>query len=103
MPIRQAVIASMMLLNLSSVPFAAGLASSGGEIALKWCASCHVVADDQPSALVDAPTFAHIAKTYENDIAVLELFLADPHPVMPNMSLTRQEILDLLAYIGSLN
>jgi len=101
MPIRQAFLASIILMNLSSMPFAAGLASSGQEIALKWCASCHVVADSQTSASVDAPTFAHIAGTHQKEIDVLEKFLADPHPVMPNMSLTRREILDLLAYFKS--
>jgi hypothetical protein len=41
-------------------------------------------------------------RTTPSALAALEGFLADPHPVMPDMSLTRQEIKDLVAYIGSL-
>ena len=32
----------------------------------------------------------------------LEAFLADPHPKMPNISLSRSEISDIVAYILSL-
>jgi hypothetical protein len=33
----------------------------------------------------------------------LSSFLTDPHPKMPDMSLTRAEIADLVAYIRSLD
>jgi hypothetical protein len=36
------------------------------------------------------------------DAAKLAFFLMDPHPKMPNMSLSRTEAADLAAYIGSL-
>ena len=82
---------------------AAGDASSGAEIASKWCSQCHLVDADQPSALADAPTFKFIAEKYQEEIDALAAFLADPHPPMPNLSLTRREIQDLLAYVGSLD
>jgi mono/diheme cytochrome c family protein len=79
-----------------------GLAEQGKIIATTWCANCHVVQNDQPVASADVPAFATIAEKYADDMDVLGAFLADPHPVMPDMSLTRQEISDLVAYIGSL-
>jgi len=33
---------------------------------------------------------------------VLAAFLANPHPPMPNLSLSRRDIQDLLAYIATL-
>ena len=37
-----------------------------------------------------------------NDAAKVAMFLLDPHPKMPDMSLTRSEAADLAAYIASL-
>ena len=77
-------------------------ALSGELIARQWCAECHVVTDDQQAASVDVPTFRQIANEYRFDAASLTAFLADPHPRMPQMSLTRDEIGNLVAYIDSL-
>jgi hypothetical protein len=33
----------------------------------------------------------------------LTAFLTDPHPKMPDMNLTRSEIADIVAYIGTLD
>jgi hypothetical protein len=38
----------------------------------------------------------------DGDFAVIEGFLIDPHPAMPDMSLTRQEIRDIIAYFATL-
>jgi mono/diheme cytochrome c family protein len=83
---------------------AAGDAATGRAVAELWCAACHLVGPEQTSAVSGppAPPFEEIAERSEAEIDALAGFLADPHPPMPQMSLTRQEILDLLAYIGSL-
>ena len=81
---------------------AQGNAETGGAIAERWCSSCHLVSSDQTSAAADAPSFMSIAQKSESEIDALEGFLADPHPPMPDMSLSRNEIRDLLAYIRSL-
>jgi mono/diheme cytochrome c family protein len=80
---------------------AAANAAKGEIIARRWCAACHVVAADQTSANSDAPTFASIAQRHER-AKKLEAFLMDPHPKMPDMNLSRSEIADIVAYIGSL-
>jgi mono/diheme cytochrome c family protein len=79
-----------------------GMPGKGGEIAARWCAPCHRVSADQPNANADVPGFAEIAARSADDFAWLGPFLADPHPPMPNLSLTRREIANLVAYIASL-
>jgi mono/diheme cytochrome c family protein len=83
---------------------AAGAADAynGGQIARRWCEPCHVVAGDQQGTTGEAQPFASIAKRPGFDTGQLAMFLLDPHPKMPNMSLTRLEAGDLAAYIASL-
>jgi len=83
---------------------AADRAAEGKAIAERWCAACHQVSPEQTTASADVSSFMTIAqmRATSSALAVLEGFLADPHPLMPDMSLTRQEIRDLVAYIGSL-
>lgn len=77
-----------------------GDAGRGETIARRWCAACHVVAADQTRAAADAPSFMAVAVRVGSPDS-LKAFLADPHPLMPDMSLTRAEIADLTAYIVS--
>jgi len=98
----RALLAAAVLSLLPLPALAAGFADEGEEIARQWCSECHVVAEDQTSANAAAPSFAAIAEKYGKDgMGALAAFLADPHPLMPDMSLTRQEIRDLVAYIES--
>lgn len=96
-------IAALALLVAAPLPALSQESAEQGEIiAKRWCASCHVVAPGQLLAASDAPSFASIAESSEGDFDWLAAFLADPHPPMPAMSLTRQEIRDLGAYLASL-
>lgn len=81
---------------------AAGDPAEGHRLAQQWCASCHVVDQDQTTASADVPSFLTIARSENLTDDGLKAFLADPHPVMPDMSLSRNEIADLVAYIVSL-
>lgn len=85
----------------ASAPACAADAKHGAVIAKRWCAACHVVASDQQSASADVPPFADIAR--RRDPRDLAVFLADPHPKMPDMNLSRGEIDDIVAYIRSLD
>src|SRR5438874_796983 len=87
---------------LQSMAVLAADAYHGEQLARRWCTSCHVVADNQRRVTGEAPPFAEIANRPGFDAARLALFLLDPHPKMPNMSLTRIEAADLASYIGSL-
>ncbi|GGD41324.1 c-type cytochrome [Aureimonas glaciei] len=75
--------------------------ASGRRIAERWCAACHIVSPEQTSGIADVRSFQAIAALTE-DPQSLATFLADPHPVMSNIQLTRREIGDLVAYIASL-
>lgn len=75
--------------------------ANGRNLAERWCASCHVTSAGQRLA-TEAPPFTSIANKENIDAARLAYFLMNPHPVMPNMGLTRNEAADLAAYIMSL-
>ena len=101
--IRIVMVAALLALIGGSAS-AADHAAEGKVIAQRWCAACHQVSPEQTTASADVPSFMTIAqmRATPSALAALEGFLADPHPLMPDMSLTRQEIRDLVAYIGSL-
>ena len=99
---RLAIFVVLSLLLTTGNANAQAQLNSGKNIATQLCATCHLVADGQTSALADVPTFRSIAEKYGQEMDYLVGFLADPHPPMPNFNLTRREILDLLAYIKSL-
>jgi len=77
---------------------AAGDAAQGKATAERWCATCHVVAPGGRGADV-APNFATIAKRRNDEY--LRGFLSRPHPPMPRFELSRQDIDDLVTYIGT--
>lgn len=77
-------------------------AYNGEQLARRWCEPCHVVAPDQREVTGEAPPFASIAHRPDFDPVKIAVFLLDPHPKMPDMSLTRIEAGDLAAYIASL-
>ena len=77
-------------------------AYNGEQLARRWCEPCHVVASDQREVTGEAPPFASIARRPDFDPARIAVFLLDPHPKMPDMSLTRIEAGDIAAYIASL-
>ena len=74
--------------------------AQGETIARRWCAPCHLVSADQKQASADVAPFAKVARTKTN--AQIADFLTDPHPKMPDLQLSRQQIADLVAYIRSL-
>jgi mono/diheme cytochrome c family protein len=82
--------------------FARADAAQGAQLAQRWCASCHVIGNAPQSRVqVGPPSFPSIAKSGLT-AAQLRVFLTKPHGSMPDLSLTRAEISDLVAYIESL-
>jgi len=77
-------------------------ADHGLALAQRWCATCHVVTSDQRIASADAPSFTAIAKKSGFSEQKLVSFLLEPHPKMPNMSLSRTEASDIAGYIATL-
>jgi mono/diheme cytochrome c family protein len=77
-------------------------ADHGADLAKRWCATCHVVANGQTQASADVPSFASVARRPDFSPERLAFFLLDPHPKMPNFPLSRTEATDIAACIGSL-
>jgi|SRR5262245_24638197 len=92
----------LVAVAFGSVAAKAADADHGRTLARRWCATCHVVAANQQRPTGEAPPFAVIAKRTDFNATRLTNFLLDPHPKMPNMSLTRTEAADLVAYIATL-
>src|SRR5262245_19898753 len=88
--------------GLMPLPCIAADIAQGQQLAQRWCRSCHLVAADQRQAAADAPPFSAVARKPDFDVNRLALFLLNPYPRMPNMSLTRSEAIDIASYIGSL-
>ena len=74
----------------------------GAELAKRWCATCHLVDNNQSQANADVLPFATIARKPDFSPEKLAFFLLDPHPKMPDFPLSRTEAADLAAYIASL-
>jgi hypothetical protein len=64
-------------------------------------AACHLVSSDQTQANSDAPSRLGCAQ--DKVLESAHGFLTDPHPKMPDMNLTREEIASIVAYIKSLD
>ena len=99
--VRLVALACAIQLLASQVAFAAD-ADNGLRLAERWCASCHVVTRTQSKGADSTPTFASVAQRKDFSVEKLAFFLLDPHPIMPNMALTRTEAQDIAAYIARL-
>jgi len=92
-------IAFLILVCTTEATFAAD-ANNGSRLAQRWCASCHLVSASQSEVIDNSPSFASIAQKGDFNAEKLAFFLLEPHPKMPNMSLSRKEADDLAAYIA---
>lgn len=90
----------------SAVALAAdGVAARGEALSRRWCADCHVVAADQTKASSDAPSFFALTGAAARTPEALAAYLALPdtvHSRMPDLHLSRVEIADIVAYVGTL-
>lgn len=77
-------------------------ARNGETVVKRWCATCHLVSNDQRQANTAVPTFPSIARIPNFSAAAITFFLLAPHPPMPDMALSRREAEDIAAYIASL-
>ena len=102
--VRAALFAAAVGMHAAIVagPVLAADAANGKQVAMRWCAACHVVTPDQRHAYADAPPFKEIANRPNFSESGLVTFLLNPHAKMPNMSLTRTEASDIAAYIRTL-
>jgi cytochrome c len=75
--------------------------AKGSQLAQQWCAGCHVTSSGRAGNVQEGPpNFPTIARIRTAD--QLRAFLSHPHGAMPDLSLTRAEIDDLVGYIETL-
>lgn len=94
-------LAACAMLIAASMPAAAD-ALQGEVIAERWCASCHLVGPGQDVASDQVASFVQIAQRDDLTAGNLRDFLRSPHPPMPDLQLTHNEIRALIAYIETL-
>ncbi len=95
------VLSLPVLLILPTLVAAEGRALEGQKVARQWCVSCHVVESGQVAS-DGAPAFSQIASDPMMTPERLRGWLVDPHPPMPDLNLTTQEISDIVDYLESL-
>jgi mono/diheme cytochrome c family protein len=93
-----AVALSTPALSAGTLP---GDVGRGEKLAHQWCASCHLLPGATRSGDA-APPFREIARDPKHDPNELRAFLTRPHGTMPPITLSRQEIEDLVAYLSYL-
>lgn len=79
----------------------AGNAEAGRQLVVQSCSTCHA----SPTALGGtdaAPPFTAIARDYRGNPALIRSFLMGMHAPMQGLTLTRQQIDDVSAYLASL-
>lgn len=84
-----------------AAPANAADVNAGQAITQRWCSNCHVT-DGAQRGQDAAPTLASIAERHAGDQGWLRAWLTSPHPPMPNLNLTRQEIDNVVAYLATL-
>jgi mono/diheme cytochrome c family protein len=91
---------TLLLLAFTSEASFAADADHGSILAKRWCSTCHIVSSSQSIVIDHSPSFSSIAQKPDFTAERLAFFLLEPHPKMPNMSLSRKEAEDLAAYIA---
>ena len=99
--------------NLALMAAAAGLAlaipaagqeldaAKRGEAAVqRWCISCHLP-QSAASGADAAPTLHQIRALARGNPDRIRTFLSRPHSPMPPLQLSRADIADIVAYLGS--
>jgi len=99
------LLAPILVIGLTSSARAQdpGDPKAGLAYAQQVCAKCHgVLANEQLSPLLQAPTFQAAADTPGMSATALAVWLQSSHPTMPNIVLAPKDRDDIIAYIVSL-
>ncbi|HEX6142557.1 MAG TPA: cytochrome c [Geminicoccaceae bacterium] len=101
MPKRMLLLVALHTVTTSASAQEYGDPEQGRALVTQWCTTCHVVDRSGEGADVGPPLPAlldHDLRTPDE----IRGWLADPHPPMPDLDLSRQEIEDVVAYLESL-
>ena len=97
--------ASIISLIIGGVAFPAALppgnAEAGKQLVLNSCIACHAPMGTT-HATDGAPPLSFLAKDNKADPRWVRGWLMDPHPPMPDIMLSRQQVADVIAYLSTL-
>jgi cytochrome c len=79
----------------------ASSAAAGRQLVLQSCTSCHATGT-APTATDGAPPLSFIARDNRLRPAWVRGWLMDPHPPMPRIMLSRQQVDDIIAYLNTI-
>ncbi len=102
------ILAAVTLIALATAPCGAhaqpaGDAAKGHEYVQQICSECHTIEKGQrPSPNGQAPNFETIAKTPGMTAIALTAVLRTPHRNMPNIVIANDDLMDVAAYVMSL-
>ena len=71
----------------------------GREVAHRVCVGCHAIEPGVQPRQADVPSFEAIANRPDRTITTIVDAMYAPHPAMPGIPLTTQEMRDVAAYI----
>jgi mono/diheme cytochrome c family protein len=75
----------------------------GHQLAVRWCANCHVVERTAAAASANGlPTFPALAANPKTTPELLHATMTAQHGRMPDLSISKHDQDDLVAYISSL-
>lgn len=104
---KEYVIAAACLMSLliggSAYPAALppGNAEAGKQLVLNSCTACHAPTG-ATHATDQAPPLSFLAHDNKADPRWVRAWLMDPHPPMPGIMLSRQQVADVMAYLSTL-
>ena len=78
-----------------------GNVQAGKDLVTRSCITCHAP-NETRRASDTAPPLSFLARDNKERPAWIRGWLMDPHPPMPGIMLSRQQINDIIAYLGSL-
>jgi cytochrome c len=100
-PFARRLAPALLFVLVATPALAAGDIDAGRRLTQQWCTGCHVAARSG-SGTDSAPPLPNIAQHQGRDRQWLRTWLTAPHPPMPNLNLSRQEIENIIAYLESL-
>jgi cytochrome c len=92
---------AILLTGIAGPAFAAADANAGRDLVMRSCSTCHATTGAQ-RASDTAPPLSFLAKDNKTRPAWIRGWLMDPHPPMPNITLSRAQIDNIIAFLNTL-
>ena len=89
--------AALVLFSATAVAFAQDI-ENGRRLSERLCAACHAI-DAKPTKFNRAPPLMAIAARQDVNLDMITSFLLLPHATMPNVPMSRNNAVDIAAFI----